>query len=497
MADEIEVIVDDHKLTKELTPPPIVTTHGRRRITIPLTKDQLTNETIIQYLDHVLHVHSLNAVEMIGLHNYVNGDQPILNKVRPTQDGNSNSIVMENHASFMMKFKKGFMYGADLLYSISDDTCQKAVSLLNKYLKDAHKNTLDEMKAHDVYSGGMANRLILPRKGKFNVQKQAPFTLYNLDYDSSFVVYSSCYTKEKLFGGIISCIGKDEYELVIYTHDMAYYYDLDKSMNHFTVRRLKYMIPHHIGLCPIVQYYCDPSYMSPIETVAPILDSLNSVSSNCLDSIIDYVNSILLIKNARIPDGKLSEIKKNGAMELLTNDPNKPATAEFLANPLNMADVQQRYESLLKAAYDIAGVPRPSGNVTSGGDTGQARLLGGGWECAEIVGDDEEKCLRIGETEELEIILQICRKTSNCPITELFTSDIEVKFTRNKSDNLLVKAQALKYFYDMGMPYEIGLTLSNITSTPHEVATVWETNFKHQNIANTPLVPNKEISDSE
>ena len=485
MANEVDI----SKETKTI--PSVSFTHGRKKLEIPLNNEQLTAASIMEYLDDVLMIHAMNVIEMDKMHKYVRNEQPIINKVRAINDGSTNEIVVENHASFMLKFKKGFMYGADLLYSIHEDTCQEAVSLLNKYLKSAKKNTLDEGKAHDVYTGGLAHRIILPKKGSYNRKKEAPFVMHNLDYRSSFVVYSKNYKKEKLFGGIISSVG-DEYELVVYTDKYAFYYELEKSGCAYSVKSHKKSVPHFIGLCPIVQYYCDPDYMSPIEVVVPILDSLNTISSNCLDNIVDYVNSILLIKNARMADGTLAQVRQNGAMELLTNDPNKPASAEYLVNALNLGDVQEKYDALLKAAYDIAGVPRPSGNVTSGGDTGQARLLGGGWECADIVGDDEEKCLKIGEIEELEIILEICRKTPGCPMNDLYSSDIDVKFTRNKSDNLLVKAQALKYFYDMGMPYEVALVLANITSTPHEVAALWESHSMHGN-----PVQNPEISDSE
>ena len=43
----------------------------------------------------------------------------------------------------------------------------------------------------------------------------------------------------------------------------------------------------------------------------------------------------------------------------------------------------------------------------------------------------------------LEIALSICKKNPNCDIKDLEPEEVEAKFERNKSDNLLVKTQSL------------------------------------------------------
>ena len=80
---------------------------------------------------------------------------------------------------------------------------------------------------------------------------------------------------------------------------------------------------------------------------------------------------------------------------------------------------------------------------TSGGDTGEARQLGDGWTMADFRADQDELMFKDGEFQMLEIALNICKKNPNSKIKTLEPEEIEAKFERNKSDNLLVKTQSL------------------------------------------------------
>lgn len=168
------------------------------------------------------------------------------------------------------------------------------------------------------------------------------------------------------------------------------------------------------------------------------------------------------------------QVMKNKAMILKTNDPNKQADAKYLVNALNLGDVQTKYDALVSLAYCICGVPLATTQSTSGGDTGDARELGGGWSNADNIAKQEEKGLIEAEKEMIDICLSICKKTPECPVNELDSSDIKVVFNRSNRDNLLVKMQSLKYAYDMNMPKEASLNIVGITSNSHEVAHEWE-----------------------
>jgi len=125
--------------------------------------------------------------------------------------------------------------------------------------------------------------------------------------------------------------------------------------------------------------------------------------------------------------------------------------------------------------YDTVGVPLSSGNVTSGGDTGQARLLGNGWENAYTIILKDIRSLIRADKKLLKKMLAICKfspKTKD--IIQLNESEIEIKYNINRSDNLLVKTQSLQNLRDVNMPLETSLQMVGIVSDPHSVATEWQ-----------------------
>ena len=211
-----------------------------------------------------------------------------------------------------------------------------------------------------------------------------------------------------------------------------------------------------------------------MEVVESILDAANMISSNEVDNVIDYVNSILLVYNQKISKQSMDGVLENRAMQLNTTDPSRPADAKYLVNALNHGDVMQKYEALIKVAYSIVGVPQPTTQSTSGGDTGEARNLGGGWASASVVADNEEIMLKESEKNMLEICLAICIKHPSCPIKTLDITDIEINFNRNRNDNLLVKTQSLQNLYSMNVPKEISLNYVGISANSHEDAQAWD-----------------------
>lgn len=457
---------------------------GRRIIRIPLSRSSLNENTIRKYLPYILQQHAHNVADIKHLKGVYTGEEShIWNKERTDSESNKNTIIEEGHAYSMVEFKKGYLYGEDVTYSFLNDTaCSDDLTYFNKYMQDQDKASKNVDISEDVYIGGTGIRFILPAKkdANFDPTKNAPFEIYNLDYNCAFIVYSSNYTREKLFGGIITTIdsiddNNVQYELMIYDHQYAYVFSMSgTSVSYSDHPIFKYKLPHYIGVCNFVEYKINKTRIGLIERIETLLDAVNEVSSYSVDNIVDFVNAILVVYNQKMNKSTKDKIDKNKSMVLLTNDPSRPADAKYLVNELNLDGVQTKYEAIKALAYDIVGVPQATTKSTSGGDTGEARALGGGWQRADEVAKQEEKGLIKAEREMLEICLSICKKTPGCPVNELDASDIKIVFNRSNRDNLLVKMQSLKYGYDMNMPKEPLLNIVGVTSNSHEVAHEWE-----------------------
>lgn len=464
--------------------------YGRKEIRIPLSADQVNAQTIKEYLPYILQIHDKNAAEYKYLKGVYKGEQDILKKKRKYSEQDDDKVAnyktVENHPFSMVEFKKGFVYGNGVKYSSTEGVSTDDISILNKYMKDQRKSSKDIDQSEDIYIAGAANRLVLPKtkKDKYDIKKQAPFNIYNLDYERSCVVYSLDYKHEKLFGMLITNLEVEPYlkrKLTIYTKDMFYefeYYTEPASgpTNSGEIKiECKKHAPTPLGIVPFVEYKLNKSRIGIVEITKPLLDSVNVLSSNVVDNIVDYVNSILAIYNMDVKEGDAEIIKEQGILPLQTNDPSKPADAKYLVNALDFQGVISEREARTTVAYNIVGVPLASASFTSGGDTGQARMLGGGWSRAEVVANQDILSLSEGERDMLEICINICNKHPECKVNDIDVNDIQITFTFNKSDNLLVKTQSLQTLHAMNFPKEAALKVVNVVSDSHEVAKQWDT----------------------
>lgn len=469
----------DGALTKETILPVKRYRHGRRVIRVPLNEATLNAVSIQKWLPYVLREHQLNASDARHFEKLYRGGMSIEEKRRDA-DGKENHIVIENHIQYMIEFKKGYMYGNPVKYSVDDESVSTDdLSVLNRYMKDALKAKKDIDMAESVYKYGNAYRMILPRvKKNLNLEKESPFVIYNLDNAYSFVVYGADYRHKKLFAGIITeldSVNPDtkRYEVIVYTREKVLHFECFSAMPTWEMLTLKKTEENTLGIIPIVEFYTNSARMGICDVAEPLNDAINAVSSDSVDAVSDFVNSILLLENTTIDKDTKRMVEETRALAIQTNDPSKPARASYLINQLQQADVLTKHENLIKWMYSIVGVPQPTQKSTSGGDTGEARELGGGWENANIVGNQHEEPLKEGDLLCLEVVLEICRQKPNCPIKNLYVSDIEINFNRTRSNNILTKTQSLQNLISMNVPEEIALNMVGITSNAHEVAQLW------------------------
>ena len=141
---------------------------------------------------------------------------------------------------------------------------------------------------------------------------------------------------------------------------------------------------------------------------------------------------------------------------------------------MNHSDVNVFYEQRVTKAYDIAGVPIASGVTTTGGQTGKARLLGGGWENAYTKIKGDIIGMKKSDYALLKLILDICRTVPDTKVDELSASQIEIKYNINPNDDILSKAQAANNLYNIGMPPEMILTDTGLSMDAHTDGFKWQ-----------------------
>ena len=98
-------------------------------------------------------------------------------------------------------------------------------------------------------------------------------------------------------------------------------------------------------------------------------------------------------------------------------------------------------EYLEEAYKTIIGIPDRKTRGGGGGDTGDAVKLRDGWADIEIVARIKESYFKIAKKKQIAVaikILQLLGMTT----PDFKTIDVDVKFSRNKNDNLQTKAQS-------------------------------------------------------
>lgn len=411
--------------------------YGREVLYASYTQSELTRDAIIEILNDVFPIHLKNRADVDYLENYYKGVQPILNKKKEVRE-TINNIVVENNAFGIIEFKKSYILGKPIKYVQIGETVSEEVSQLNKYMSMNDKHALDLEIGESLFISGIGHRIALP-SAKNDSKK--PFILYNLDSKNTFVVYERTIGNRPLLGVTYYAYkndGKWFYRGSVYTENMYYEFEFYG----LRVEEMKEGVPHVLGRIPIIEYHLNKSRLGLLEVAMSILNTLNNISSNDMDAIEQTVNSLLVFINQDIDKDTFKELVELGAVKVKSENPSLPADVKLLINNVSHEDTKVYYQRLYNNMLFILGLPRME-EKSSGGDTGQARRLGEGWTSADLRADQDELAFKMGERAILEIVLDICHTDSNSCIVNLEVDDVESKFERNKSDNLLVKAQAL------------------------------------------------------
>lgn len=465
---------------------------GRRKLLSSYTKSEINEKTLAEILPQVLREHELNASEIDYLYNYYKGRQPILDKtkiVRPE----INNINLENHAFEIVEFKKSYVYGEPIQYvqkgEKEGEKINPEISLLNKFMESEDKSSLDKELSEWQYICGTAYRWA--EVDSKEDEDEAPFELSVPDPRRTFVVYNSGIKEYPLFSGYISYFTKNimtddqipkvvNYrEVTIYTDKYKYIFSEEEKQNEFKVMPQAIPIsedmvtayPLEIEGQRIIEYPLNNSRLGLIELVMSDLEAINKIKSADLDGIDQFIQSLLVFVNQEIDLPTYRKLVKEGAIQVTSSDPNKPADVKLLTNQLTHTETKvvsdDRYESMLS----IVGIPRLN-HKASGGDTGQARLLGEGWTMADERAKQDELSFKKSERKMLKLVINICKyktKDKDEKIENLKLSDIDIKFTRNKSDNLLVKTQGLMNMQTSQVPPEIAFVTCGLFSDPNDV----------------------------
>ncbi len=417
---------------------------------------EITRNNLIDVLSETLSIHKKNSEEIDYLYKYYRGKQPILQREKKIRPEINNKIV-ENHAFEIVEFKKGYVFGEPIQYVRRGESVEEnKIPLLNEYMLMVDKAYKDKELAEWFYICGTAYRMVLPSSEE---DADVPFEIDVLDPRYTFVVYNNGFGKKPLMG--VKYIETTEGKMLYSIYTSNTYFEVLQDKEFEIVKQE----PHVLGYIPIIEYPANASRLGAFEVVLPLLDAINNTGSNRQDGVDQFIQSFMKFINCDIDEETFLALKELGALKV-KSDSNNPADVDVISQELDQSQTQITKDDIYRAILIICGMPDRHQNVRSTSDTGTAVYYRDGWTAAEARAKDIELIFKKAERQFLRIVLRILKDTVGIDIK---LKEIDIKFTRNKIDSLLVKTQGLQNMLEAGIHPKIAIAVCNLFSDPEQV----------------------------
>ena len=403
--------------------------HGRKAIYTSV--ERIDSSNVVKVLSDAYIKHLVNRGQIEYLYKYYRGIQPVLDRTKEVRPEICNKIV-ENRANSIVTFRVGYTVGKPIQYvsSVSDKDVSDQIAKLNDLLRAIGKPSKDKQLVEWQMICGTGYRLILP-----STKAKTPVDMYTLDPRNAFVIYRNDVACTPLAGVYYTVDDNNNVTFNIYTNDHEFY-RVDGWQNGKVVARSGYAL----GNIPIIEYPLNYARMGAFEVVLPLLDALNTLESNRLDSVEQFVQSLLVAYNCEFPEETSANTIREAGMVVLKSIGENKADLKVISETLNQGETQTLKRNIIDSINEICGIPSQSNGTTNDSSNNGAVMLKNGWQGAETRAQDFETMFREPEQRAIELLTEITGRLSDIDLDPV---EIEVKFTRRNYEDLLSKSQTL------------------------------------------------------
>lgn len=395
---------------------------------------QITQDNIVAVVGSCIGCFNYNKTVIEYLWNYYKGDQPVHYREK-TANEDINNRVSENHAYELVQFKVGQTYGEPIQFISrrDNDAINKAVDELNDYMADANKQEKD-IKAGEWQSAtGTSFKAI-----QFTGDKELPFRIVAPNPINTFVIYNESTEEPMLAVQELKDETGEHYKLC---------YTKSHECKLKNGKVLDWQL-HGFGDIPIVEYPNNHERLSDIELVIDLLDAINNMQSNRMDSIQQFVEYWVKFVNCEIDKETFEEMKLSHALTVKSNNKDNKADVEIMTQELNQSESQVAKKDLWDNALAILAIPNKEGNT--GGDTQGAVELRNGWDFSKTRTKLKDPVVKSAEKRIAKVVLNVIRVKGKEEL-KIGIRDFDVQINHSPTDNLVVKCQALQYLLQCGI----------------------------------------------
>ena len=433
--------------------------------------DPSNPEAIIAEINESLSIHVTNLLAMEYLYWYRRGVTPIYAKTKEVRP-EINHKVSENIYGSIVDFKDGYFLPQACFYVSrkEDEELTDKVKQLNEYLYVSGKQQADNEIVDWFHTVGKGDLFV-----EASDEEDTPYKAYSIDPRSAYVARSLKPGNPVSYGVHVVTQGD---RLILDVWDRNNLYHINGTVRGRLVTPTPDYVctavnvidvePNLLGAVPIIEYQYNSIGMSAAESVVPLLDALNDIQSGRLDSIDQFVQSLLIFYNCEL--GEDSEgnaittqyVREAGALFLKSIGENK-ADVKELSSVLDQEQTQVLADDLYGQILRICGVPDTSKGSSSASDTGMAVELRDGWMIAEMHARNCEDLFKKSNKEFDKIIVNLLKRKG---ILDISMNDFELNFIRNEVRGAQSKAQALNTMLASGLHPVLALTKSGLSADP-------------------------------
>ena len=442
---------------KNTRPFSAITNNNYGRTIIYTNQNRIDENNIVQELNNALVYHTQNATEIEYLDRYYRGDQPILYRKKEVRPEVNNKVV-ENIALFIVETKTSEMVGEPIQFVLrgTDENKSRQIAELNSIMEGEDKAFYDIELCRWRSICGTAYRFIGTNETSNEpLLDESDFFISVEDPRNTFVVYHnngrpafSCQIRKTTEGNnLYFCYTKGEWFEIVGGEIV------NRGVNgNFAI--------------PVIEYPNNERRLSDIELSITLTDEINKMSSDRANGIEQFVASWVKFVNVDVDLETFHALRSEGALVVKSNNgAENKADVDIMSQELNQTESQVAVNDLFEKLLIIHGLADRQTNT--GGDTGSAVTLRNGFYSMEKRSELAEPIFKRSERNALRIILNRLR------INKQFTlvpSDVEIKISRTKSDNMQMKAQVLQMLLQSGVKYERALKTIGLFADPEQVA---------------------------
>ena len=417
---------------------------------------KITKDNIVKEVQRALSKHSQNKEEIDYLYTYYLGNQPVLYRTKQVRPEINNKVV-QNTAYFIVETKTADIASEPIQYVLrgTDERKSQQIADLNTLMENEDKAYLDACLSRWRSICGTSYRFIENDNGQSSLLDETGYRISVLDPRETCVVY---YSKSKLPAFSIQIFKDQDNKTVYGVYTNTTYYEMNGT-------NITLEAPNGFLAIPVIEYPNNESRLSDIEVTITISDAINEIASDREDGIQQFVSSFIKFVNCEMDADKFAELRQMGAFIVKSNNGDNKADVDIMSSELNQGQTQVAIDDLFNKLLIVQGIANREGNT--GGDTAQAVLNRNGWVDSEKRAELSEPVFKKAEKQFLRIILNALRTKG---ISDLTISDIEIKISRSKMDNMMTKAETLQMLLNSGVYPEIAIKTVGLFGDPEQVA---------------------------